>query len=152
MVTIGELSEREIESLLHEEIVARIAYVDRRGYPYIVPITYAYDGNALFGYSPYGSKLEAMRDQPRVCAEVDRVRDAANWFSVVALGRFDELRGDAAIDAVRRISERLATVAAVDAGPDAARRTYVEWLGAAGIAYRIRIDHKHGRFARDDAL
>ena len=147
--TMGDLNEHEIEALLHEEIVARIGYVDRRGYAYIVPITYAYDGRAFFGYAPDGAKLEGMRSEPRVCVEVDRVRDAVNWLSVVALGRFEELRGDAAVDAVRRISERLATFAAANAGGDAARRTHVARLGAPGIAYRINVDHKRGRFARD---
>jgi nitroimidazol reductase NimA-like FMN-containing flavoprotein (pyridoxamine 5'-phosphate oxidase superfamily) len=148
--TTGELDDRQIESLLHEETVARIAYVDRRGSPYIVPVTYAYDGESFFGYSPDGSKLEGMRHEPHVCVEVDRVRDAADWQSVVAFGRFEELRGDAAVDAVRRISERLTTLARAFVLPDAARRSYVARLGAPGIAYRIRIERKSGRFARSE--
>ncbi len=146
--TVGDLDEREIESLLRSELVARIAYVDLRGLPYIVPITYAYDGAAFYGFSPDGAKLEGMRHNPRVCVEVDRVEDAADWHSVVALGRFEELRDDDALDAVRRIHERLATLAQADGRPDAARRSYVDRLGAPGVAYRIRIDAKHGRFAR----
>jgi hypothetical protein len=34
--------------------------VDRRGLPCIVPITYAYDGRTLYGYSLLGAKLENM--------------------------------------------------------------------------------------------
>jgi nitroimidazol reductase NimA-like FMN-containing flavoprotein (pyridoxamine 5'-phosphate oxidase superfamily) len=149
--TTGELDDRQIESLLHEETVAPIAYVDRRGSPYIVPVTYAYDGASFFGYSPDSSKLEGMRHRPHVCVEVDRVRDAADWQSVVALGPFEALRGDAAVDAVRRISERLTTLASADGLPDAARRSYVARLGAPGVAYRIRIERKSGRFARGDS-
>ncbi len=149
--TIGELGEREIESLLHEEIIARIGYVDRRGYPYIVPITYAYDGKSVFGYTADGAKLEAMRANPYVCVEIDRIDDAADWRSVAAFGRFTELRGDAASDAVRRISERLTTLASADALPPAAARTYVARLGAPGVAYRIDLDRKRGRFARAQA-
>ncbi|MEO7039143.1 MAG: pyridoxamine 5'-phosphate oxidase family protein [Candidatus Elarobacter sp.] len=146
--TIGDLDEREIESLLHEELIGRLGYVDRRGQPYIVPIAYAYDGHAFYGYSPDGAKLEGMRQHPQVCIEVDRVRHAADWESVVACGRFEELRGDVALDAVRRISERLTTTASAEGQPDPARRSYVARLGAPGIAYRIRVDHKSGRFAR----
>ena len=148
--TTGVLGDRQIESLLHEETVARIAYVDRRGWPYIVPVTYAYDCESFFGYSPDGSKLEGMRHHPNVCVEVDRVRDAADWQSVVALGRFEELRGDAAVDAVRRISQRLTIAASGYVLPDAARRSYVARLGAPGIAYRIRIQRKSGRFSRSE--
>jgi nitroimidazol reductase NimA-like FMN-containing flavoprotein (pyridoxamine 5'-phosphate oxidase superfamily) len=148
---VGDLDEREIESLLRAELVARIAYIDRRGFPYIVPITYAYDGAAFYGFSADGAKLEGMRYEPRVCVAVDRVHDAADWWSVVALGRFEELQGGAALDAVRRISERLTTMADADALPEDARRTYVDRLGAPGVAYRIRVESKHGRFARSGA-
>lgn len=146
----GDLSDEAVEALLHEETVARIGYVDHRGRPSIAPITYAYDGASVFGYSPAGVKLEGMREHPYVCVEVDRVRDAADWCSVVAYGRFEELAGDAALDAVRRIADRLRTLARTDRLPDAASRTYVARLGAAGIAYRIRIEVKHGRFARSE--
>jgi nitroimidazol reductase NimA-like FMN-containing flavoprotein (pyridoxamine 5'-phosphate oxidase superfamily) len=147
---IGDLNEHEIESLLREELIARIGYVDRRGYPHIAPITYAYDGRAFLGYSPDGEKLEGMRHNPQVCVEVDRVHDAADWLSVVATGRFEELRGDAALDAVYRISERLSTIARADGYPAPAHGTYVARLGIPGVAYRIKIDRKQGRFARSD--
>lgn len=146
----GDLGDTSIEALLHEETVARIGYVDHRGRPSIAPITYAYDGSSVFGYSPDGVKLEGMREHPYVCVEVDRIRDAADWYSVVAYGRFEELGGEDAVDAVRRIAERLRTLARTERLPDAASRTYVARLGAAGIAYRIRLEIKHGRFARSD--
>jgi uncharacterized protein len=146
--TFGELEEREIDSLLREELVARIGYVDLAGEPHIAPVTYAYDGTAILCYSPEGAKLDDMRLSPRVCVQVDRVQDAANWVSVVAAGCFEELRDEAAVDAVRRVSERLTTVASADGLPDAAGRTYVARTGAPGIAYRIAIDRKQGRFAR----
>ena len=146
----GDLSDEAVEALLHEETVARIGYVDHRGRPSIAPITYAYDGASVFGYSPSGVKLEGMREHPYVCVEVDRVRDAADWCSVVCYGRFEELTGEAAVDAVRRIADRLRTLARAERLPDAASRTYVARLGAAGIAYRIRIEVKHGRFARSE--
>jgi nitroimidazol reductase NimA-like FMN-containing flavoprotein (pyridoxamine 5'-phosphate oxidase superfamily) len=146
--SIGELGDREIESLLRQEVVARIGYVDEHGDPQIAPIAYAYDGAAVLCYSPDGAKLDAMRRRPNVCVEVDRVHDVAEWISVIARGRFEELRGEAALDAVRRIAERLMTVASADGLPSAARRTYVARLGAPGVAYRIALDRKRGRFAR----
>jgi hypothetical protein len=148
---IGDLNVDEVESLLREELIARIGYVDRRGHPHIAPITYAYDGIAVLGYSPDGAKLEGMRYFPHVCVEVDRVHDASDWLSVVAFGRFEELRGDAALDAVHRISDRLSTLARADSLSAPAWRTYVARLGSPGVAYRIKIDAKRGRFARSDA-
>src|SRR6185437_12597377 len=92
---IGELSLSEIENLLHTEVIARIGcHTD--GHTYIVPVTYAYDGDAIFGYSPEGMKLTMMRENPRVCVEVDHIDDPATWRSVIAHGIFQELSGAAA--------------------------------------------------------
>jgi nitroimidazol reductase NimA-like FMN-containing flavoprotein (pyridoxamine 5'-phosphate oxidase superfamily) len=141
------LSADVIESLLHEEIVARVAYVDRLGRPCIVPITYAYDGKALYGYSMLGSKIEGMSSHPDVCIEIDRIRNSADWWSIVVRGTFEQLAGDAAVEAVERISDRLRTVAFVDGAPDAAARTYVAREGGPGIAYRIQVTERHGRYS-----
>jgi uncharacterized protein len=145
--TFGEMSSDAIESLLHEQIVARIAYLDRRGSPCIVPITYAYDGEAFYGYSLLGGKIEGMSSSPAVCVEVDRVDDEADWWSVVARGVFELLSGSAARAAVERVSDRLRTYARADRAPELAQHTYVGRQGGPGIAYRIRITHKEGRYS-----
>jgi hypothetical protein len=87
---VQDLSSEAIETFLNEEIVARIAYVDRRGRPFIVPIAYAYDGKAFYGYSLLGAKIEGMRANPAVCIEIDRVADAADcgqWSRTVSSNR-----------------------------------------------------------------
>ncbi len=139
-----------IEALLHEEVVGRIGYVDRRGLPNIVPVTYAYDGRALYGYSLLGAKIENMAANPRVCVEVDRVQNAAEWCSVMVRGTFERLDGALAIDAVERISNRLRTAATATTAPLAAWRSFVARSGGPGIAYRINVSQKHGRFATGD--
>ena len=146
-IMFGELTSDAIESLLHSEIVGRIAYVDRRGIPYIVPITYAYDGKAIYGYSLLGAKIEHMSANPRVCVEVDRIEGAADWRSVTARGLFRKLYGEAAVDAVERISDRLRTVAAATNAPTMAWRTFVARSGGAGIAYCIDVTSKNGRYS-----
>jgi len=141
----SELTPGAIEALLHEELIARIAYVDRRGLPCIVPIAYAYDGQAFYGYSLLGAKTENMGTNPWVCVEVDHIRNTADWSSVVARGTFEQIYGTEANDAVERISERMRTVAAATDAPAKAAQTYVARKGGVGIAYRIRITDKHGR-------
>jgi uncharacterized protein len=142
-----ELNVKEIESLLHEEIFARIGYADRRQKVWVTPITYAYDGNSIYGYSLLGAKIEGMNVNPDVCVEVDRVRDNADWWSVVARGRFEQLTGEAAVEAVERISARLRTVARAEGAVQLAEHTYVAREGGPGIAFRIRLTEKHGRCA-----
>lgn len=146
----GELTPAAIESLLYSEIVARIAYVDRRGLPCIVPITYAYDGRAFYGYSLLGAKIEYMTANPKVCVEVDRVESAADWRSVMARGLFRKLYDQAAVDAVERISDRLRTYAAATGAPLMAWRTFVARSGGAGIAYRIDVTQKRGRYSTSE--
>ena len=145
-----ELTPDAIESLLHSEIVARIAYVDLRGLPCIVPITYAYDGQAFYGYSLLGAKIENMSANPLVCVEVDRVENAADWHSVTARGVFHQLYDQAALEAVERISDRLRTVAAATGAPVMAWRTFVARSGGVGIAYRIDVTQKVGRYSTSD--
>jgi uncharacterized protein len=145
--TTGELNAEAIESLLHEQIVARIAYLDRRGRPAIVPINYAYDGSAMYGYSLLGAKIEGMSAHPWVCVEVDHIRDNASWVSVVAHGTFELMTGTAAVEVVQRISERLRTFARVELTAESAAHTYVAREGGPGIAYRIRLGEKHGRYS-----
>jgi nitroimidazol reductase NimA-like FMN-containing flavoprotein (pyridoxamine 5'-phosphate oxidase superfamily) len=142
-----ELNAKEIESLLHEEIFARIGYVDRRSKVWVVPFTYAYDGKSVYGYSLLGAKIEGMNVNPDVCVEVDRIRDNADWWSVVARGKFEQLTGDAAVEAVERISARLRTVARAEDAVEPAEHTYVAREGGPGIAFRIRLNEKHGRCA-----
>ena len=140
-----KLTAEAIEELLNGEIVARIGYVDRRGLPCVVPITYAYDGSAFYGYSLLGTKIENMCANPYVCVEVDRVHDSANWRSVVIRGTFEVLSGVEAADAITAIRNRLTTVALASSISGRNTKPFVERKGGTGIAYRIRITEKHGR-------
>ncbi|MGC9993228.1 MAG: pyridoxamine 5'-phosphate oxidase family protein [Candidatus Cybelea sp.] len=144
---LGVLTSDQIESLLQAEIVARIGYIDRRGLPCIVPITFAYDGRAIYGYSLLGAKIESMSAEPRVCVEVDRVQGAADWTSVVLRGVFGRLEGEAAVNALDLISARLRMLGSATTAPATASQTFVARTGGAGIAYRIDITEKRGRYS-----
>jgi nitroimidazol reductase NimA-like FMN-containing flavoprotein (pyridoxamine 5'-phosphate oxidase superfamily) len=148
----GELSPEGIEALLHSQCTGRVAYLDANGNPTIAPFTYAYDGKAFYGYSLSGAKIEGMSARPHVCVEVDRITDNAEWRSVVTHGTFERLDDGAAAEAVARISERLRTTARAEAAPVSAERTYVERRGGPGIAFRITITDKRGRYSFVDRL
>ena len=73
---LGTLTAPEVEALLRAEAEGRVGcHADGR--TYVVPIVYAYDGEAVCGHSRDGLKLRMMRANPRVCFEVDRMRDLA---------------------------------------------------------------------------
>jgi nitroimidazol reductase NimA-like FMN-containing flavoprotein (pyridoxamine 5'-phosphate oxidase superfamily) len=60
--------------------------------PYIVPVTYTYDGKYIYGQTNVGKKLKILRKNPNVCFEVDMMTDMRNWKSVVVYGKFEELK------------------------------------------------------------
>lgn len=92
MGKIYELTSAQIEELLETAIIGRLACaVPDEPRPYLVPIGYRYDGEALYFLSAPGRKIELMRQQPLVAFEVDRGDADDRWQSVVCDGTYEEL-------------------------------------------------------------
>ena len=88
---IGKLNAAQIEEVLHKQLIGRIG-CNADGITYIVPISYAYDGESVYMHTYEGQKMEMMRKNPDVCFQVDTMNDMANWRSVIAWGAFEELK------------------------------------------------------------
>src|SRR5580692_2462231 len=87
---LGELNERQIESLLKDLPIGRIGcHAD--GITYIVPVNYVYDGIAIYVHSAKGLKIDMMRKNPEVCFQTDAIDSLSNWVSVIAWGKFEEI-------------------------------------------------------------
>ena len=115
---LGELTSGEIDGVLRSEAIGRIGCY-AFGRPYVVPITYAYDGVAVYGHSREGLKLRMMRSHPTVCFEVERFESPSSWQSVIALGTFSELEPPEAEIAMKLLRRRLAPlVASATSAPD----------------------------------
>jgi len=141
MGTIHVLPEEGIERLLRTAIVGRIACCDHGadggdGRPYLVPLAYGYDGEALYAHSGPGRKLRIMRRQPLVTIEVDQAEAADRWRSVVAEGTFEELTEPAARDRALRL---------IYPPP-----REIPPLGPATVVFRIRLTAKSGRYEVPD--
>ncbi len=76
--------------MLRAEVVGRIGCHDDAG-TYVVPVIYAYDGEAVYVYSIEGRKIRTMRANPEVCFEVDRYDGPGDWRSAIAFGTYEEL-------------------------------------------------------------
>jgi len=62
----------DIDRLLMEAPVCRLALATGDE-PYIVPMSFGYDGEALYLHSaPEGKKIAMIRENPRCCFELDR--------------------------------------------------------------------------------
>jgi nitroimidazol reductase NimA-like FMN-containing flavoprotein (pyridoxamine 5'-phosphate oxidase superfamily) len=59
--------------------------------PYVVPVSFAVDGDSVYLFSMPGQKIEWMRNNPRVCLEIDSVKSLSDWTSIVVFGRYEEL-------------------------------------------------------------
>src|SRR4029077_17430919 len=86
----GTLNSEETETLLHSQIIGRIAcHIDEK--MYIVPISYAYDGEFVYALTKEGMKINIMRQNPSVCLEVEDIPDLGNWKTVLCWGQYEEL-------------------------------------------------------------
>jgi uncharacterized protein len=149
-VMLGDLNAAQIEHLLRSQVVGRIG-CHAGGQTYIVPITYVYDGTYVYGHTGPGRKIEMMRANPDVCFEVDAVQDLANWQSVIAHGRYEELIGEASEAAMSLLINHLVPLMPSETSlPSHARATSTRYHAGMSnghtIVYRIRLTEKTGRF------
>jgi len=141
---LGELTPEEIDGVLRSEAIGRIGCY-AFGRPYVVPITYAFDGVAVYGHSREGLKLRMMRSHPTVCFEVDRFESVSSWRSVIALGTFSELESSEAEIAMELLRRRLAPlVPSATSVPDGRLHS----SGLPWSVFRILLGERTGRFER----
>ncbi|SDP96985.1 hypothetical protein SAMN05428975_4378 [Mucilaginibacter sp. OK268] len=146
---LGELTTKEIEDLLRQQVTGRIAcYADGRSY--IVPINYAYNGVHIYGHSAQGKKIDMMRKNPEVCFEVDDIQSIFQWKSVIAWGRFEEITDmDEKQQAMQAIIHRIMPLA--ENAPDHPSHGITEKESDVGtnvelIVYKIALKEKTGRY------
>jgi nitroimidazol reductase NimA-like FMN-containing flavoprotein (pyridoxamine 5'-phosphate oxidase superfamily) len=148
---MGSLSKEQIEELLHSEVVARLG-CHAEGRTYVVPITYAYDNNSIVGHSVEGMKIRMMRENPWVCVEIERTENLANWRSVIAWGRFEELVGTAATAAWAILRERFRGLTVSTTSEPPPGTAHGRPGNGHACVYRIHLSEKTGRFERQSEI
>jgi nitroimidazol reductase NimA-like FMN-containing flavoprotein (pyridoxamine 5'-phosphate oxidase superfamily) len=147
---LGELNDDQITSILSSQVLGRIACTDG-DQPYIVPLTYKYDGKCIYGQTNEGTKLEILRKNPNVCFEVDRLTDMRNWQSVIVYGRFEELTTKDAEEARDILFTRvfsLMTSSTVHSFEHEVTGKIDDSTRVKYIMYRIKIHKMTGRFEK----
>jgi nitroimidazol reductase NimA-like FMN-containing flavoprotein (pyridoxamine 5'-phosphate oxidase superfamily) len=86
----GTLAPEQIEELLAQQLIGHIACCSDN-VPYIIPISYVYDGKDLYFHTYEGRKTAIMRGNPNVCFQVDKMYNMADWQSVLVWGNYEEL-------------------------------------------------------------
>ena len=147
---IHELSVPECEDILRRENLGRLG-CSHDGQPYIVPIHFSFDSDrgCLYAFSTVGQKILWMRENPKVCVEVEDISDKNRWTTVLVFGRYDEIQdslddGDTRRRAWERFQHRPEWWF-----PAAAKLPSREHH--AMVIYRVTIDRLTGRRAARDS-
>lgn len=149
---IGELEPAQIDRLLKSGIVGRIGcHADGR--TYVVPITYVYDGQYIYGHSGVGQKVLMMRVNPNVCFEVDHLQNMANWESVIIQGVYEELQDEEAERALQLLLERIMLLVASETSlpshsMEGRSKFHAGMTNGHTVVYRIKILEKTGRYEK----
>ena len=146
---LGQLNESQIENLLKEQVIGRIA-CQAQGEIYIVPVNYVYRNDYIYGHSAEGKKIRMMRENPNVCFEVDNIQTVFRWQSVIVNGTYEEIIDiEEKQQAMQGLIHRIMPLVTSPSGHPSHGITENE--GDIGtvvelIVYRIRISEKSGRF------
>ena len=156
---IQEMSKDECLDILKHLRFVRLACA-HENQPYVIPLYLVYPGslggeNRLYGFTTLGQKVKWMRVNPLVCVEWDEVASYNRWKSIIAFGRYEELRDTPEYQQELLHIQRLLQGQANWWQPGSAVRTAVT-EGATDsfipIYYRIRIDRITGYRATPDAV
>jgi nitroimidazol reductase NimA-like FMN-containing flavoprotein (pyridoxamine 5'-phosphate oxidase superfamily) len=147
---LGQLNDIQIKNILCSQVLGRLACTNGKQ-PYVIPVTYVFDGKYIYGQTNEGMKLDILRKNPKVCFEVDMMTDMQNWKSAVVMGDFEELKNAAAEKARAILFGRIFSLLtsstihphehAVSAEPDESNRIKY-------TLYRIKIKKLTGRFEK----
>ncbi|RYZ03341.1 MAG: pyridoxamine 5'-phosphate oxidase family protein [Myxococcales bacterium] len=110
-MNVQEISAKECYAKLASTGFGRLACA-RDNQPYVVPISFAVEGESIYAFSLAGQKIDWMRENPRVCLEADWLNSSSDWTSGVVMGRYEELT-----DTPEYYNERLLALASLQTRP-----------------------------------
>ena len=144
-MVIHELTPAECRDLLSRVRHGRLGCA-RADQPYIVPISFYLDPEEDYAYSfsAVGQKIDWMRENPKVCLEVDEIVDQFRWTTVVAFGRYEEISDSRQDTDARRRAHALLQQRAEWWLPGIAKLNAAE-QHPTSVIYRIHIDRMTGR-------
>ena len=67
----------EIETMLSSQLIGKRIGCNSNNTTYVVPISYAYDGEFIYSLTREGMKINIMRQNPNVCFKVEDIRTSA---------------------------------------------------------------------------
>lgn len=147
------LTDTEIEDLLRAGIYGHLGCTMPSGQVYIVPMTYAYYDNAIYGFTYSGQKTTMLRSHPSACFQVEQSIQEGTWNSVITWGTYEEIQEPEHLKTIDILTERLQRE-----GGKATSALYNELLPKKAdtptdkerVFFRIRIEEKTGMHIQND--
>lgn len=150
----GKLSDSQVNEVLNANIVGRIGcHAD--GTIYVVPISYVHVNGVVYCHTREGMKVDMMRKNPEVCFEVDELTSMANWRSVIAWGKFEELDEEKSRnEGLQYLLQRVLPVVSSETTHLSTNWPFVpsNLNEIKGIVFRIRLERTTGRFERYESV
>lgn len=144
-----DMTTEEIDALLQQKFYGHLGCYSE-GEVYVVPVTYIYMDDTIYGYTHVGKKIEMLRDNPQVCLQVEDIEGSSHWSSVICNGVYEEITDPAEIqDICVRMAGRFAQVR--ESGIEDPYFPIIEELNEHAksskkqIMYRIHVKKKSGR-------
>jgi uncharacterized protein len=144
----GQLTENQIEDVLRTQIIGHLAcHTPER--IYLTPISFCYNGEAIYAHANEGMKIRIMRENPRVCFQTDIRKNMADWQSVIVWGKFVEIKNSAERQKalLYLINRKLPAISSINT------HLGTEWPfppsdlnRIAGVVFKIVPEEKTGRF------
>ena len=136
-------SNQECEELLRRVPFGRLACaLDNQ--PYVVPVAFSYEPGCIYVFSTVGKKIEWMRQNPKVCLQVDEIGNRSNWTSAVINGTYLELREPQYTAEKQRSRDLLGQSVRWWVTPMAERREQVSDVSIEPVFFRINIESMSG--------
>src|SRR5690242_11665010 len=85
------LTESEAREVIANGKIGHLGCITN-GTPYVVPINYIFEDDAIYSHSLPGLKIDAMRAYPSACVQVEEIESNLNWRSALVFGNFEEIR------------------------------------------------------------
>ena len=144
---IQELNHDQCGEVLARSTLGRLACA-RFDQPYMVPIHFSFDAerNCVYAFSMVGQKVHWMRENPKVCLEIEEFDGKDSWMTVVAIGRYEEIHQNPDEGEARRRAQALFMARSEWWLPAAAKLPDREHSDV--VVFRIQIDRLTGRRGR----
>ncbi len=147
---IGTLNSYQIANFLRSEVIGRIG-CSTRGKTYVVPIAYVYNGKDIYAHTKEGMKTDMMRQNPNICFKVDRIENMSNWQSVIVWGKYEELKGKKADEALQALVNRIHPISSSEVSvprhglerPDSPVNPDIK-----PVVFRIRVEKASGKYEK----